>query len=76
MGIRFVLNKKTIWDNTDFEHILFNNLLGQPDSYLPVKYITTVVVSVGGWKIDVQSTVDWSLRPETLLMDIINCQRN
>ena len=60
MGIRFVLNKKTIWDNTEFEHILFSNLLSQPDNYLPVKQINNEVVSAGGWKIDVQSTIDWN----------------
>lgn len=58
MAIKLILNKKTIWDNTEFEYIINNNLLNQPRSYLPVKSIDDEVVSIGGWKINVKSTID------------------
>ena len=47
MAIRLVLNNKPIWDNTDFENILFSDLLDQTDSYLPVRQINNEVVTVG-----------------------------
>jgi hypothetical protein len=68
MGTRFVLNNKTIWDNVEFEHLLFSESLGKPDSYLPVKQIDSGVVSIGGWKIDVQSAIDSIATP----LDIID----
>ena len=68
MGTRFVLNNKTIWDNIEFEHLLFSESLGKPDSYLPVKQIDSGVVSIGGWKIDVQSTIDSIATP----LDVID----
>jgi hypothetical protein len=60
MAIRFVLNNKLIWDNTDFENLLFSDLLDQTDSYLPVRQINNEVVTVGGWRTDVQSTINWN----------------
>jgi hypothetical protein len=65
MAIKFVLNNKTIWDNTDFENILFSDLLDQTDSYLPVRQINNEVVTVGGWRIDVQSTINWNATRRT-----------
>jgi hypothetical protein len=57
LAYRLRLNDKVIWDNTDFENILVNNLYGQPRNYLPPKCLNDKVISVGGWKIDVQSTI-------------------
>jgi hypothetical protein len=67
MAIKFVLNNKTIWDNTDFENILFSDLLDQTDSYLHVRQINNEVVTVGGWRIDVQSTINWNATSEDVI---------
>jgi len=68
MGTRFVLNDKAIWDNVEFEHLLFSESLANPDSYLPVKQIDGGAVSMGGWKIDVQSAIDSIATP----LDVID----
>jgi hypothetical protein len=58
LAIILTLNHKRIWDNTEFENILFSDLKYKPSSFLPPKRIDDEVVIIGGWKIDVKSTVD------------------
>ena len=41
----------------EFEDIIRGNLLNQPSRYLPAKPIDDEVISIGGWKINVQSTI-------------------
>ena len=57
LAYRLVLNGKIIWDNVEFESILLDGLHNDPKNYLPPKAINDDVVSIGGWRINVQSTI-------------------
>jgi hypothetical protein len=46
-----VLYGKIIWDNDDFESSL------NDETYLPPKAINDDIVSIGGWRINIQSTI-------------------
>jgi hypothetical protein len=48
---RLVIHGKIIWDNDDFESSL------NDETYLPPKAINDDVVSIGGWRINIQSTI-------------------
>jgi hypothetical protein len=52
-----VLNGKIIWDNVEFQNILLDGLDNNPKNYLPPKVIKDDLVSIGGWRINVQSTI-------------------
>lgn len=67
MAIKLILNSKIIWDNTDFESILLDNRLNNPSNYLPPKYLDEEFVSIGGWKINVKSTVHRNARPGDII---------
>lgn len=66
MAYRFKLNNKVIWDNTDFENII-SNQLSDPSNYLPVKPVNNQVVSIGGWRIDIQSVIHSTASSEDVI---------
>jgi hypothetical protein len=53
----FEIKGKIIWDNVEFERILDDGLDNDPKNYLPPKAINDDVVSIGGWRINVKSTI-------------------
>ena len=53
---RLVLNGKIIWDNVEFESILLNGLHNDPKNITSQGY-QRYVVSIGGWRKMVQSTI-------------------
>jgi hypothetical protein len=55
LAYRLVLNNKIIWDNEEFERILLDGLYDDPKNYLPA--INDDVISIGGWRINEQSTI-------------------
>jgi hypothetical protein len=57
LAYRLVLNNKIIWDNVEFECILPDGLYDDPKNYLPPSAINNDVISIGGWRINVQSTI-------------------
>jgi hypothetical protein len=67
MAIKLILNKKLIWDNTEFAAIIRDNRLSNPSSYLPPKYINDEFVSIGGWNINIKSTIHRTARPDDII---------
>ncbi|MGB6528577.1 MAG: hypothetical protein WBF33_10760 [Candidatus Nitrosopolaris sp.] len=64
MAYRLVLNDKIIWDNVEFERILFDG----PKNYLSPKVINHDVASIGDWYISIQSTI----RSNAIVSEVID----